>query len=255
MRAWYPRSMKLYTDLAAWWPLVSAPAEYAEEAEEYRRILAEAVSPAPREVLELGSGGGNNASHLKRWFRLTLVDLAPGMLAVSRTQNPECVHVEGDMRSVRLGRTFDAVFVHDAIMYMTSEADLAAAMATAVAHARPGGAVLFVPDATAENFRPGADLHGDDEADAPPGSSPRGVRYLEWQLPPAPGASFSATHFAFLLRDRDGSVRVVHDEHRLGVFPRATWLRLMRDLGLDAEMRTHTLGDGVPHEAFVGIRH
>ena len=30
------------------------------------------------------------------------------------------------MRNVRLGRTFDAVFVHDAIMYMTTEVDLRA---------------------------------------------------------------------------------------------------------------------------------
>ena len=75
-------------------------------------------------MLELGSGGGNNASHLKRRFQLTLVDRSPEMLAVSRRLNPECEHVEGDMRTVRLGRTFDAVFVHDAIAYITTEDDL-----------------------------------------------------------------------------------------------------------------------------------
>jgi hypothetical protein len=31
--------------------------------------------------------------------------------------------VEGDMRTTRLGRQFDAVFVHDAVCYMTTEAD------------------------------------------------------------------------------------------------------------------------------------
>ena len=42
---------------------------------------------------------------------MTLVDLSDGMLAVSRQLNPECEHHLGDMRTVRLGRTFDAVWV------------------------------------------------------------------------------------------------------------------------------------------------
>ena len=60
----------------------------------FREVLTEVC--APRTVLELGSGGGNNASHLKAQFRMTLVDRSPGMLAVSRALNPECEHVEGD---------------------------------------------------------------------------------------------------------------------------------------------------------------
>ena len=71
-------------------------------------------------LLELGSGGGNNASHLKHRFECTLTDLSPEMLALSRTLNPECEHIEGDMRTLRLERTFDAVFVHDAIAYITT---------------------------------------------------------------------------------------------------------------------------------------
>jgi trans-aconitate methyltransferase len=73
-----------------------------------------------REVLELGSGGGNNASHMKRAFAMILVEPSDGMREISRRLNPECEHRSGDMRTVRLDRTFDAVFVHDAIMYMTT---------------------------------------------------------------------------------------------------------------------------------------
>jgi hypothetical protein len=32
----------LYDELAEWWPLVSAPEDYAEEAALYRRLLEEA---------------------------------------------------------------------------------------------------------------------------------------------------------------------------------------------------------------------
>ncbi|MEA2702730.1 MAG: hypothetical protein QOD63_675, partial [Actinomycetota bacterium] len=68
-------------------------------------------------MLELGSGGGHNAVHLVADFAMTLVDLSDQMLDVSRRLNPGCEHVVGDMRTVRLGRSFDAVFVHDAVDY------------------------------------------------------------------------------------------------------------------------------------------
>ena len=103
-------------------------------------------------LLELGSGAGHNAVHLKRRFRCTLSDVAPGMLDLSRELNPECEHVAGDMRTLRLGRTFDAVLVHDAIVYMTTRDDLRAAAATAFLHTRPGGAAIFAPDYVRETF-------------------------------------------------------------------------------------------------------
>src|SRR2546422_366442 len=122
---------KLYGELASWFHLLSAPPDYAEEAEFARKLLVEACSTPPQTVLELGSGGGNNASHLKAHFQMTLVDIAQGMLDLSLTLNPECEHLMGDMRTVRLGRLFDAVFVHDAVMYMTTEEELRRSIETA----------------------------------------------------------------------------------------------------------------------------
>jgi SAM-dependent methyltransferase len=213
---------RLYTELASWWPLLSAPAEYAEEAAVYQHILIGACNP--RSLLELGSGGGNTASHLKAHFALTLVDRAPAMLAVSRTLNPECEHVEGDLRGVRLGRRFDAVFVHDAVMYMTTEADLRRAMQTAFVHCRPGGAALFVPDCVRETFRPATDCGGHD-------GEGRGLRYLEWTWDPDPTDTRFRAEYAYLLREGDGAVRAVQDRHECGLFARADWLRLLAEVG------------------------
>ena len=64
------------------------------------------------------------------------------------------------MRTVRLGRQFDAVFVQDTICYMASEADLGPALETAFLHTRPGGAALFAPDHVRETFRPSTDQGG-----------------------------------------------------------------------------------------------
>lgn len=217
---------KMYTELASWWPLLSSPEDYAEEAAFYQKMLVEACERPPHTLLEIGSGGGNNASHLKARFQLVLVDLSPGMLAVSRRLNPECEHVEGDMRTVRLGRQFDCVFVHDAVVYMTTEADLRKAIETAFVHCKPGGAALFAPDHVKENFRSSTDCGGHD-------GERESLRYLEWTWDPDPTDTTCVTDYAYLLRGGDGSVRVVHDRHTEGLFSRTDWLRLLSEAGFE----------------------
>ena len=56
---------KLYTELATWWPLLSPPGDYLDEANFFRRVLVAAGLPPAPTLLELGCGGGNNAVHLK----------------------------------------------------------------------------------------------------------------------------------------------------------------------------------------------
>jgi len=241
---------RLYTDLADWWPLLSPPEEYAEEAATYTRLLVESAQGPLETVLELGSGGGSNASHMKRHFTMTLVDPAEGMLAHSRRLNPECEHLPGDMRTVRLGRRFDAVFVHDAVAYMTSEADVRAAIETAAIHCRPGGAVLFAPDHIRENFVSDTD-HGGHDGDG------RGIRYLEWTWDPDPSDRTYVVDYAYLLREPGGTVRVVHDRHVEGLFSRTEWLRWLSEAGFrpQAVPVAHAELDPGRHEVFLGTRY
>ena len=238
---------KLYYELADWFHLLTAPAEYAEEAEFYTKHLIEACDPRPKTVLELGSGGGNNAFHMKAHFEITLADISPGMLNLSRSINPECEHIEGDMRTLRVGREFDAVFVHDAVVYMTTEDDLKAAIETAFVHCRRGGAALFAPDHVREKFSPYTDHGGHDAEDG------RGLRYLEWTWDPDPSDDTYTVDFAYLLRDADGSVRVEQDRHIEGIFARDTWLRLLTGAGFEAECVAfdHSELDPGSYEVFV----
>jgi SAM-dependent methyltransferase len=217
--------LKMYNELAAWWPLLSAVEDYTEEAAFFAKVLLDAGLPTSPSLLELGCGGGNNAHYLKRTFAdVVLSDLSEDMLAVSRALNPECEHVQGDMRTLRLGREFDAVFVHDAIEYMTSEADLRRAMETAWLHCRAGGVSLFVPDHVRETFKPSTDHGGHDGVG-------RGLRYLEWMSDADPDDTRCEVDMVYVLREEGQPLRVEHERHIHGLFPRDTWLELLRELG------------------------
>lgn len=89
---------RLYRDLADWYPLVTPVGDYAEEAAFYRRLFNSHCRKTPRSLLDLGSGGGHNAAHLKSTLTCTLVDISPAMLAMSRRLNPDCEHVRGVSR-------------------------------------------------------------------------------------------------------------------------------------------------------------
>jgi trans-aconitate methyltransferase len=231
----------MYSYLAEWWPLLSPPDEYIEEATFFLSLFDDAQVPHNATLLELGSGGGSNAFHLRhRFAHLTLTDLAPEMLAISEALNPECEHLLGDMLTMRLGRTFDVVFVHDAIDYMTTADDLARAVETAAIHCKPGSIALFVPDYTAETFEPYTDHDGQD-------GTGRALRYMEWTFDPDPADSQYTTEYVFVLRRDALPVEVIHETHIGGLFPRALWVELLTCAGFSVT----TVQDGYERDLFL----
>ena len=235
---------RLYKELATWWPLFSPPSHYGEDAADLLPVLLAATESPPHTLLELGSGGGSLAYHFKARLQLTLADRSAQMLAVSRTVNPECEHVLGDMRSLDLGREFDLVFIQDAIMYATDPESVRATLGTAYRHCRPGGAALIVPDFVRETFEPSTSTGGED------GSDGRGLRYLEWIWDPDSTDETYEVAFAFLLREPTGALRVDSDRHRFGLFPRAAWLHWMQEAGFSASSRI----DPFDRDVFLGRR-
>ena len=233
----------LYEDLVDWYHLLDARENHAEEVEVYDALLEEAVDGPYRSFLELGAGAGNNGYYFRQRRTCTLTDLSAAMLERSRAQNPDCEHIVGDMRTMRLGREFDAVFVHDAVVYMLTEEDLRRAADTAFVHTRPGGAALFAPDIIRDTFR---EFHEDDANDDETG---RGMRYIAWVTDPDPDDSTYRVDYAFLLRDQDG-IRPVHETHAEGLFSRATWIRILGEAGFGVELRARPLGEAGEGHAY-----
>ena len=234
--------MLIYDDLVSWYRLVDPPADHEEEAAGYREALDRAATPPAETFLELGAGAGNNAFFLKQRFRCTLTDISPQMQALSLELNRDCEHILGDMRTLRLERTFDAVMIHDAVMYMTTEDDLRAAITTAFVHTKPGGAALFAPDCVRETFRDRTTLMQADEGS-------RALRGVEWAWDPDPADETFSVEYALLLRDGD-DMSSRHDRHVEGLFTRAAWIQILEDVGYAVEM-VRRVDDGNVDEIFL----
>jgi len=221
------KTLALYSSLAKWWPLLSHPEDYEEEANIYADLLIRNCNPI--NVLELGSGGGNNASHLKKHFIMTLVDISPQMIEVSKKLNPECEHIVGDLKEIQLNKQFDAVFIHDAINYMATEEDLLKAIQNCARHCRLGGVVLIVPDFFKETFKSFTNHGGHD-------SNGKGLRYLDWAYDPDPTDSSYISSMVYMIRDERKPMIIESDQHICGLFNQETWLRLFRVAGLRPEI-------------------
>ncbi len=235
---------RMYYELAHLWTLISAPEEYAAEAAYWRDALRDKLGPGRHHILELGVGGGNNLSHLTGEFDATAIDISKEMLSNSVSLNPGVEHQVGDMRSVRLGRTFDAVIIHDAISYMLTEHDLSQTFATARAHLGEGGVFITAPDWYLETFpattsvsstikrRNGAELC-----------------FVELLHDPDPSDMTVESVFLYMFKEA-GDVRVEEDRHTTGLFPLRTWLSLIAEASFSVEQRPYPVHeDG--HEAYL----
>jgi len=236
-----PDTDRLYTDLAWLWPLWGdATTEYAP----YGRHVIESIRrhagrPAST-LLVIGCGGGKNVLNLKATFEVTGVDRSPAMLAQASALNPDCRFVRGDMRDFRLGRTFDAVLMDDAISYMTSRRDLEAALRTAHAHLEPGGVLVVTPDVTLETFQQNRTTTT---------RSCRGeldLVFIENVYDPDPADEHYQATIVYLIRDR-GRLRIETDYWTLGIFDLDTWREVLEGTGFRIhEGRSVDGGDAYP---------
>jgi SAM-dependent methyltransferase len=102
------------------------------------------------EILELGCGTGKHANHLSQMgYRIQGIDISSAMVSRARARLPTELRelisfVEGDVRTIRLGRKFDAVIsLFHVASYQTSNDDISAMFLTASQHLNTGGIFIF----------------------------------------------------------------------------------------------------------------
>jgi trans-aconitate methyltransferase len=216
---------RLYTDLAAWWPHLAERESHGLEAHLIQSLLDEAAGSRVESILEMGSGGGLLASHFDGDREVVLSDISSEMLAQCRIHNPDRTCHKADMRTMRLSRTFSAVLLHDAVMYLTSLEDLQAAFHSAAAHLDPGGVFMVLPDVVKERFEEMCVGGGSTGIPA--------AQLLEWHWDPDPSDSSYQLELSILLKDEQGNIEAVHESHTLGLFSSQTYVQCLRAAGLE----------------------
>ena len=110
-----------------------------------RAAFARYLEVPPRSVVDFGCGTGRHLQALARTIPEAWgVDLLESNIGYARERRPALTWQVGDMRTARLGRTFDAVTCFgNAISYLLADDDLRGGVATFAAHAHPGTLLLL----------------------------------------------------------------------------------------------------------------
>jgi len=237
---------RLYGDLSWVWPLLSPPDAYPEEAGAIASCFANAGVPDGGTLLHLGCGGGSLDFHLQHRFRVTGVDRSPAMLERAAELNPEVEYVVGDMRESDLGRTFDAVLLHDAQAYLTELEELEGVYKTAARHLKTGGVFVSVPQELRERFV----QNGVTSSTSNDGGDPM-VTTIELAHDADPSDRAFETTFIFVIR-RGGHQRVEVDVHRMGLWALDEVLERLQHVGFDPEVSRPTLA-ATPERPYVVV--
>jgi SAM-dependent methyltransferase len=219
---------RLYHDLNWIWPIISPPEDYAEETELFSRVIKEHAKIEVRTLLHLGCGGGRNDYTFKKYFDVTGVDISEEMLSLAKELNPDVNYHLGDMRSLRLRRSFDSVTAPDSLNYMKTEEELHQIFLTAYEHLNPGGVFLTVAEESRERFKQNRTIsstHSQEDIQ---------ITFIENSLDPDPTDTHFEITFIYLVRKR-GQLEIYTDSHVLGLFEIETWHRILRETGFNVE--------------------
>lgn len=240
-----------YNELAWTEDLLADPADYEAEVAGYVGLIKRNASQTPDTLLHLGCGAGGYDGIFKRHFAVTGVDISRGMLNKARLRHPDVEYIEGDMRTVRLGREFDTVAIPDSIDYMGSLPELRMAIKTAVAHLKPGG-ILLVVGKTSEAFRDNNFAYSGEREEVHVTLLEN--NYINQYHPD----TYEAT-LVYLIRRR-GELTIHTECQVLGLFSQKAWEKVFAEVGLSVQMTDldgiydqYLLGGGeYPLKIFIG---
>ena len=121
-----------------------------------RGAFARHLPRPPTSILDIGCGTGRDLASLARdGANCVGVDALAAMVSLASSRYPHVSFLNGDMRSIRLGNTFDAVLcMGSALMYALTNADLRASFRTFASHSHPGS-LLFLDVNNAAACLPG----------------------------------------------------------------------------------------------------
>ena len=139
----------VFREYAGFYDALYATKDYDAEVDFIQEIIRARGVGDGASLLDMGCGTGGHVIPLARaGYEVTGIDRSAEMLAIARKKATKAgvtaQLLSADVRTVRLGRTFDAVISMFAVMgYQLSNSDLADSFATARRHLVSGGVFVF----------------------------------------------------------------------------------------------------------------
>jgi ubiquinone/menaquinone biosynthesis C-methylase UbiE len=133
----------------------AAGKDYAAESAQVHEIVQRSTRGTGRRLLDVARGTGGHVEHLTRWYAVEGVDQSPAMLEIARRRNPDVVFHQGDMTTLQLGETFDAVVcLFSSIGYVQTVEKLNQTLQAFARHTTPGGVVVIDGWVTPDRWKP-----------------------------------------------------------------------------------------------------
>lgn len=215
---------KVYNEWAWTESVICTHEDYAAETEVFIKIIKEKLKTGGNALLHLACGAGGNDYTFKKEFKVTGVDISPGMLAIAEKLNPEAVYHLGDMRTFQLNETFDVVAIPDSIGYMTTKEDLKQVLDNAYKHLKPGG-VFIVTAHTREEFKENNFVYTGSDGET------HVTIFENNYIRETDPSKYEAT-VIYLIRNKD-NLDTFTETHTIGLFKRETWLELLSAGGFE----------------------
>lgn len=212
--------LKAYTDLAWTESLVYPPAEGFKETELFINLIKENSRGNTETLLHVGCGSGIYDYNFKKHFKVTGVDISEKMLEIACERNPEVDYHHGDMRTIELGKIFDAVIFPESIGYMTTTTELKKAIKCANKHLKPGGLLLICTNLK-ETFKSNNFVYTGGKEDIE-------ITIFENNYIPKDNDSIVEATIIYLIRNK-GKLETYTDIHILGLFDKKTWYSLLKE--------------------------
>ncbi len=109
------------------------------------RMFERFLAAPPQSILDMGSGTGRNLDDLSKICQDCVgIDYLPEMVEFAQSKYKHLQFLQGDMRRIRLHRTFDVMIcMGSVLMHALSNKDLEQTFNTFAAHAHPGSLLIL----------------------------------------------------------------------------------------------------------------
>jgi SAM-dependent methyltransferase len=213
----------VFSKTARYYEKIYANKDYRGEVERLRAIIDAELRSTGRTLLDVGCGTGAHIAYLKAYYRVTGLDLEPGLLKVARLRHPEVTFYEGDMVEFSLRQRFDVITcLFSAIGYVRTVGNLRRTVRCMSRHLESGGLLLVEPWFTPGDWnsgKPHGMLVDEPELKIARLSTSFGDGKLSW------------FDFHYLIATPEGTEHLV-EHHELGLFERHEMEAAFVDAGL-----------------------